>query len=291
VAEADLVPFPGAHPTVRVPGLGLVPVTAYDGASGWLGWSLVSGRWYRSPGEIDVNAAFLTQSGLAVGDRITMRLGGRAIPARIVGQVFDLTGAGLLTGWRTLGGAAAGLPVGQYDVGLRPGARPQAYAAALSRALGPGVSVGVPRAGAPGFGLVDTSYIRVLTLMLAGLAGLGAANSVLLATRERVHDLGVLKAVGMTPRQTLAMVACWVVAPAIGAAVLALPSGMLIQDVTVRALAGDVGLPLPGSFIHVYRAAGLLLLALAGLGIAAAGALLPAAWAAVTRTTTVLRAE
>jgi len=73
--------------------------------------------------------------------------------------------------------------------------------------------------------------------------------------------------------------------------VLALPGGMLIQDVTVRALASDVGLPLPGAFIHVYRAAELLLLALAGLGLAAAGALLPAAWAAMARTTTALRAE
>lgn len=72
---------------------------------------------------------------------------------------------------------------------------------------------------------------------------------------------------------------------------LALPGGMLIQDVTVRALASDVGLPLPGAFIHVYRAAGLLLLALAGLGLAAAGALLPAAWAAMARTTTALRTE
>jgi putative ABC transport system permease protein len=106
-----------------------------------------------------------------------------------------------------------------------------------------------------------------------------------------VHDLGVFKAVGMTPRQTLVMVTCWVVVPAIGAAALALPGGMLIQDVTVRALANDIGLPLPGEFIHVYRAVELLLLALAGLGIAVAGALLPAGWAAAARTGTALRTE
>jgi putative ABC transport system permease protein len=291
VAEADLVPFPGAHPTVTVPGVGPVPVTAYAGPSGWLGWTLVSGRWYHGPGEVDVNSAFLTQAGLTVGDRISLRLGGRAIPARIVGQVFDLGGAGLLTGWPTLGGAAAGLTAGQYDIGLRPGTSPQAYTAALTRALGRGVFVGVPRAGAPGFELVDTSYIRVLTILMAVLAGLGVLNSVLLVTRERVHDLGVFKAVGMTPRQTLAMVTCWVVVPAIGAAVLALPGGMLLQDVTVRALANDIGLPLPGQFIHVYGAVELLLLALAGLGIAAAGALLPAGWAAASRTAAALRAE
>jgi putative ABC transport system permease protein len=291
VAEADLIPFPGAHPTVRVSGLGAVPVTAYDGPAGWLGWPLVSGRWYLRPGEVDVNSAFLTQSGLAVGDRITLHLGGRAAPARIVGQVFALGGAGVLTSWSTLGGAAAGLAPAQYDIGLRPGTSPQAYAAALSRALGRSVFVGLPQPGAPGFGLVNTSYIRLLTILMAVLAGLGVLNSVLLVTQEQVHDLGVFKAVGMTPRQALVMVTCWVVLPAIGAAVIALPAGMLIQDVTVRALANDIGLPLPGEFVHVYQAGQLALLALAGLGIAATGALLPAAWAAAARTSTALRAE
>jgi putative ABC transport system permease protein len=291
LAEADLAPFPGARRTVSVPGVGVVPVTAYDGPAGWLGWPLVSGRWYHGPGEVDAGSAFLSQSGLAVGDRVTLRLGGRAIPARIVGQVFDLAGTGLLTSWRTLGGAAAGLAAAQYDIGLRAGTSPARYAATLARALGGGVFVGLPRSGAPGFGLVDTSYIRLLTAAMAVLAGLGVLTSVLLVTRERVHDLGVFKAVGMTPRQTLAMVTCWVVVPASGAAVLALPGGMLIQDVTVRALAADIGLPLPGQFIHVYGAVQLLLLALAGLGIAMAGALLPAGWAAATRTSAALRAE
>jgi len=291
LAEADLVPFPGARRTVSVPGVGVVPVTAYDGPAGWLNWPLVSGRWYRGPGEVDAGSAFLSQSGLAVGDRVTLHLGGRAIPARIVGQVFDLAGTGLLTSWRTLGGGAAGLAAAQYDIGLRAGTSPARYAATLARALGGGVFVGLPRSGAPGFGLVDTSYLRLLTVLMAVLAGLGVLNSVLLVTRERVHDLGVFKAVGMTPRQTLAMVTCWVVVPASGAALLALPGGMLLQDVTVRALAAGIGLPLPGQFIHVYGVVQLLLLALAGLGIAAAGALLPAGWAAAARTSTALRAE
>ncbi len=52
----------------------------------------------------------------------------------------------------------------------------------------------------------NTSYFRLLALVVAVLAGLGVLNSVLMATRERAHDLGVFKAVGMTPRQTIAMV-------------------------------------------------------------------------------------
>lgn len=52
---------------------------------------------------------------------------------------------------------------------------------------------------------------------------------------------------------------------------------------------------LPASFVHVLGAPDLLLLALAGLAIAAAGALDPATWAATwaatSKTTTALRAE
>ena len=48
---------------------------------------------------------------------------------------------------------------------------------------------------------------------------------------------------------------------------------------------------LPGSFVHVLGVIDLLLLALAGLAIAIAGALGPASWAARTNTSTVLRTE
>jgi len=54
-----------------------------------------------------------------------------------------------------------------------------------------------------------TALIGTLTLLLALAAGLGVLNTVVLGTRDRVHDLGVFKAVGMTPRQTIAMVVCW----------------------------------------------------------------------------------
>jgi putative ABC transport system permease protein len=112
-----------------------------------------------------------------------------------------------------------------------------------------------------------------------------------MATRERVHDLGVFKAVGMTPWQTLTMVICWIAAPTIAAAAIALPAGLITQDVLVRDLAASISMVLPVSFVHVLGATDLLLLALAGLGIAILGALGPATWAATSKTTTALRAE
>jgi len=125
-------------------------------------------------------------------------------------------------------------------------------------------------------------------VLVGVLAALGVLNAAVMATRERVHDLGVFKAVGMTPWQTITMVICWVIAPAVIAAAIALPAGLITQDVLVNQIAA--GIVLPGSFVHVLGGAGLLL-ALAGLVIAIAGALGPAAWAARTRTAAVLHTE
>jgi putative ABC transport system permease protein len=131
----------------------------------------------------------------------------------------------------------------------------------------------------------------MLTLMMAAVAGLGVLNTVLLGTRDRVHDLGVFKAVGMTPRQTIAMVLCWVVAPAVAAAVIAIPVGMMLHSATADAMARAAYTGLPASFLAVYRPAEIAVLGLCGLVIAGFGALLPASWAARARTAAALRAE
>jgi putative ABC transport system permease protein len=149
------------------------------------------------------------------------------------------------------------------------------------------------------FAVVDTPLVHQLTVIIAILAGLGVLNTVLMLTRERVHDLGVFKAVGMTPWQAITMITCWAVVPAAAAAAIALPAGMALQDAVIHATGavqapGGPGFPFlltPGSVVHVYTAGELALLALAGLAIAFAGALGPASWAAASKTTTALRAE
>ncbi len=54
---------------------------------------------------------------------------------------------------------------------------------------------------------------------------------------------------------------------------------------------GVLNTAVPASVLNVYRPWELVLLALAGLAIAVAGALAPAGWAAPTRTAFALRAE
>ena len=267
-----------------------VNTEAFEGNSAWLGFGLISGRWYSGPGQVVVNTAYLNQTGLNVGQTTTISAGDRPITARIVGQAFvPGNQPALLTSVQTLGGTSASLGLDQYDVGLKPGVTPTSYAGALGRALGGGYAASGPGSGQ--FYLIADSLIAMLTLMMAVVAGLGVLNTVLLGTRDRVHDLGVFKAVGMTPRQTIAMVLCWVVAPAAVAAVIAIPVGMVLHSATADAMARAAYTGLPPSFLAVYRPAEIVLLALSGLAIAGVGALLPASWAARARTATALRAE
>ena len=120
-------------------------------------------------------------------------MNGRPVTARITGQVYYPNAPFIFTSWKTLGGTAAGLAPQTYDITLKPGTSPHAYAAALSKALGPGFTVTFPQ-GDGGFShFADKSLIQTLTALIAVLAGLGVLNSVLMATRERVDDLGIVK--------------------------------------------------------------------------------------------------
>jgi putative ABC transport system permease protein len=56
-------------------------------------------------------------------------------------------------------------------------------------------------------------------------------------------------------------------------------------------MANAVDVGLPPSYLAVYHGVELAVLALAGVAIAVAGALLPASWAAAIRTGVALRAE
>jgi putative ABC transport system permease protein len=284
-----------ADQQVSVAGLsGQVRVAAFHGDASWAGYDMISGHWYSGPGQVDVPTNFLTVTGKTVGDTVTFNVNGAQVTARIVGEVFDTDNRGLvlLTDWRTLAAADRGLTPDMYDVALRPGTSPKAYVQALGRTLGPNTSsVDVSINSRDSFFLTLIGLIGTLTLLLAIMAGLGVLNTVVLHTRERVHDLGTFKAIGMTPRQTIAMVVCWVAGTGLVAGLLAVPAGMAVHRYVLPVMAHAAGTGIPASYLAVYRAWELVVLALAGLVIAAAGGMLPAAWAARASTAAALRAE
>jgi putative ABC transport system permease protein len=123
------------------------------------------------------------------------------------------------------------------------------------------------------------------------VAGLGVLGAVVLDTRERVHDLGVVKALGMTPRQTVSMVVASVAVIGVVGGAVGVPLGALLQRIVVPAMGGSAGLRLPSTVLDVYHALPLTLLGLGGLVIAILGAMGPVGWVARSRTAVALRTE
>jgi putative ABC transport system permease protein len=285
VAEAD--------DEVSVPGLaGQAHLVGFGGGASWTGYALITGHWYAGPDQVVVNTAFLTATGQAVGDSYTLTTGARHVTVRITGEVFDPAGGTpeILGALTTLAGLDPQLVATQYDVALTPGTDATAYAAAVGRALGQNYQTDVQSDSSPEL-LAVLGLVGALMLLLAVVAGLGVLNTVVLQTRERVHDLGVFKAVGMTPRQAMVMVICSVAGTGLAAGLIAIPAGIALHHYVLPVMGHAAQTSLPASVLHVYQPWEVVLLALAGLVIAVAGALAPAGWAARTRTATALRAE
>jgi putative ABC transport system permease protein len=279
---------------ISVSGLpGQVPVTAYSGDSAWTGYAMISGHWFSGPGQVVVPSGFLWATGKSVGQTVTLVNGGHQETVRIVGQVFDTRhrGVELITSAQTLAGLSPGLvQPDQFDVGLRPGTSAQSYVSALTSRLGSRYLVGLTNRSSQVIDLMQ-GLIGTLTLLLALVAGLGVLNAIVLSTRERVHDLGVFKAVGMTPRQTIAMVVCWVAGTGLIAGLIGVPAGIALEHYVLPVMGSAANTGVPAAYLDVYHGLELVLLALSGVVIAVLGALLPAGWAARTRTATALHAE
>lgn len=275
-----------------------VQANVFEGPSAWMGYALISGHWYDAPGEADVNTTFLTGSGLAVGDTVTVypgtvTAGDKPVTVRIAGEVFDPSRQPrLFAAARTLPGTAVAGNFWQWNVGLKPGTTAAAYDQAVNARLGrlSPFTAGAP-AGGGQFYVIAIGLIGLLSLMVAVAAGLGVLNTVLMTTRDRVHDLGIFKSLGMRPGQVVVMVTCWVIGPAVIAGVIAAPAAVALNTATLHAMAATAHTGVPASFTDVFPVPWLALLSLAAVAIAVLGALLPATWAARARPATALRAE
>jgi putative ABC transport system permease protein len=274
-------------------------VTAFDGNASWTGYPMIKGSWYSGSGSVDVNTAFLTDTGASVGSTITLTAGGRSEKVRIAGEAFanDTSDPSVFMSGSDLARIDPGQAPTQYYAGVNPGTDPQAVANALTAKLDPSGPAPAAVAGIQvtpndnGQLIAVVTLIALLTILLVVVAGLGVLNTVVLQLRERVHDLGVFKSVGMTPRQAIAMVVCSVTLIGLLAGIVGVPLGVLVHNGVVPVMAHAANTGLPATVISVYSWWEYVLLALAGLVIAVVAALGPAGWAARTRTAAALRAE
>jgi putative ABC transport system permease protein len=269
-------------------------VSAYHGDASWVGYPLISGRWYGGPDEAVAGSRTLRLTGVRVGDYLTIgtELGQRRV--RIVGEVFSRVGdATIVMDAAGLAGLVDEVTPSRFEVGLTDGTDPHAYVEALSAAIDNRAVLPEVTADTAGGRTIDImlGLITTLALLLTAVAALGVFHTVVLETRERVHEIGVLKSLGMTPRQVRVMVVASMATVGLVGGALAVPLGYGLHRWVVPVMGDAAGTGIPASVVDVYRPVALVGLGAAGAVLAVLGALVPAGWAARTRAATALHAE
>ena len=270
--------------------------TIVDTTTGDLSWTnleLVNGRWYQNPGEAVINDHLASATGMHVGDTVTVTQGNKRLPLRIVGIDFDASGSGVvLTDSATFTDAGLTPYITQFNVKLADNVSGPNWSASAAPALTPLHAEATPNITYENYTVLTmVALVATLTLMMIAVAALGVLNTVVQDTRERIHDLGIFKALGMTPKQTIAMVLTSVSLTGLVAGLIGVPIGMAVEKATLGQMVSAIGRNLPSSVTHVYTPWILLPLLAGGIAIALLGALLPAGWAARSRTATALRTE
>ncbi|MER5693978.1 FtsX-like permease family protein [Streptomyces mirabilis] len=251
---------------------------------------LARGRWMRGPGEVVASGRFLAEYGLRLGGSFVLAAAnGRQERVTLVGEVMSGPSDWMRADWATVTALTPGAQANQYWVRLTPGSDVGAFMKAV-RAVDPGLHPDAKTSVNAGAVTVISSA-TVLTVMLSVVAAMGVFNTVVLSARERRRDLGMLKSIGMTPRQVTVMMVVSMAGLGLLGGLLGLPLGVAAYRVVVRMTERSAHLAFPDRMLDVWHPGSMALQALAGVAIAALGAVIPARAAARQTIARVLHTE
>lgn len=213
----------------------------------------------------------LNERGLRVGDVLTADLDGSRLSLTVVGatmQALPGPGHGLFATWRPVDGLRA--TDFYYMVGLRDGTDVDGYVASV-RAADPGLDAW-GNVDSDELTVVVTGASAVLAVLLATVAALGVLNTVALNVQDRRRDLGVLKSIGMTPRQVIAMLVTPMAALGLIGGLIGIPIGVAAHHVVLPSAATAAKVTLPDYVLEVWDPVTMALMVLSGVLIAVLGA-------------------
>jgi len=271
-----------------------VPLYSLRSLNGSMHFVVLSGRSPDGDDELALGPRSAARLGARIGDRITVGPSGRAMTvvgiallAQTPHTSFD-EGAWLTpTGLDTATGTAC--CTDERDdviyIRVRSGLPVGAVQAELARN---GIDAEPPIVPPD---VTNLGNVRSLPLLLAAflvLLAIGAvAHALLTGARGRSHDLAVLRALGLTPRQAAACVTWQAAVIGVVALAIGIPLGVVVGRQVWHLLADSL------SFVYVGPLAGIVLLLTVPVALAVLGimALWPARGAARLRTAEVLRTE
>ncbi len=215
---------------------------------------------------------------LGVGSTFSITLGeGRVLDLRVAGiaerTLPGRAGEAALVGWKdateTLGVAGADAFAIRYVAGREADARPVLDQTARSLALEPNpleqVAGAVDAALGRVFGLFDA-----LAIVAVIVAALGIVNTLTMNVLERVREIGVLRAAGMTTRQVRRTVVIEAGILGVAGSILGILTGIVAGAVMVAIAGGDAALGFGLPWGSITLAAGL------GIGLSMIAAWYPA---------------
>ena len=271
-----------------------VPALALDTEKPPLTPTVIEGRVPQLPTEILLGTKTLDALDAAVGERVTVAVGGRERPMRIVGRgVLPVVGDGGLgrgafltfDGMRSL---TPGVDRNYAVVRFAPGVDRDAVVQRLAPAFS-GSDAAATQAlpvDLVNFGRVD-NMPRVIAALMALLAVAALAHALFTAVRRRRRDLAVLKTLGFGRRQLAATVAWQASVLALLAVVVGIPLGIAAGRWAWKIFADSLGVV----YEPVVPVALVAAVVPAALVLANLVAAVPGWMAARTQAATVLRAE
>ena len=279
---------------VTVPGIGdPVNTRLFRGDASQLGYLIIAGRWFSGPGEVLAPKGLLQDAHLKIGDSFTGSLYGHAFTLRVVGEVYDISSLGhqLFMDYATLPPDVPNSIPGQYFVTLTPGSDVSAYVRRVAAAQPDLIDVRASDTSIIGPVKIIDSVLLVIAAVLVLIGIGGVFNTLLLNTRERIRDTATLKAVGMSPRQVVVMVAASAGLLALVGGLLAMPLGLELNRILNDVVSTSTGNDTPPGAYDVFNPLELVLIPLLGVVVAVAAALIPGRWAARTNVVEVLHSE
>jgi putative ABC transport system permease protein len=271
--------YPGAQFDTLLPGdNGTFIARAMGTSRAPYPFQAVQGRMFGAVDEAVAGQGFLDLMHARVGSWIDPTIDGVPVILHIVGRTIEPDNNGDVVdfGLDALPAASASEPV-FYSLVLKPGVDPAAARAALLHASGSRLDIQVAGNPATRLGVVRVVIVvAVAVLVLTAMANLLTATDI--GLRDHVHEAGILKAMGLTPRQVMAtLVVSTTIVTAIGI-VAGVAAGLAIAPRLINAQAQGSGMgwgiaaPLSPATIASLLAAALALAVAAALFLSARAA-------------------
>jgi len=201
-----LASYPGAQFVTLLPGdNGTFIARAMGTSSRPYPFRAVQGRMFHAPNEAVAGQGFLDLMHIQVGAWISPTIDGGLVDLHIVGRTIepDNNGDVLDFGLDALQYAGSAPPQLTYHLVLKPGVTAAAARARLLAESRDRLDVQAVTNPASGLGVIQLVIaISVVILAVIGLANLLTATVV--GMRDHRHEVGVLAAMGLTPRQVVA---------------------------------------------------------------------------------------